>query len=159
MTVHQSHDCHDCPSPQAWGVQGFATIAPIVSLQRRSILTIKNGHNLCKASKFVNQFGDKFIPFRTEPPNFTKNSCILITFELFSTKFFPYIATPFGIALLAYKLAPEGPKGPLVPLAPWPLAPPWARPTLLGIGRARSEKIRNVFIRSNLIRVGGCRGA
>ena len=69
VTVHQSHDCHD---PQAWGVQGFATIAPIVSLQRRSILTIKSGPNLCKASKFVNQFGDKFIPFRTEPPNFTK---------------------------------------------------------------------------------------
>ena len=137
MTVHQSHDCHD---PQAWGIQGFATIAPIDSLQRRSILKIKSGPNLCKASKFVNQFGDKFIPFRTEPPICTKTICILITFELFSTKLFPYIAIPFGIALLAYKRAPGAPKGPKGPLrgplaqrarralwSLWPLGPlgPW----------------------------------
>ena len=90
---------------------------------------------------------------------------------------------PFGIAFLAYKRVgwgggggvgpegaqgarrapwpkgPEGPFGPFGPLDLLALGPPWARPALLGIGRARSEKTRNVFIRSNLIRVGGCRGA
>ena len=78
------------------------------------------------------------------------------------------LSIPFGIAFVAYKraqgarrapgrrrrppLGPEGaqgtrrtprPKGPLVPLAawtPWPLASPWAHPTLLGVGRARARR-------------------
>ena len=54
---------------------------------------------------------------------------------------------------------PEGPFGPFGPLDLLALGPPWARPALLGIGNARSEKIRSVFIRSDLTRVGGNRGA
>ena len=66
---------------------------------------------------------------------------------------------------------PKGPPGPRArearvppperrrrrrPLGPWV---PWARPGVLGIANARSEKIRSVRIRSNLTRVGGYREA
>ena len=90
---------------------------------------------------------------------------------------------PFGIAFVAYKWAPgprrgprgpkgplaqrpkgpEGPFGPLDPLALAPLhgppGPPLGPSGLLGIAKARSEKTRSVFIRRDLTRVGGLRGA
>ena len=58
---------------------------------------------------------------------------------------------------------PEGPFGPLDPLALGPLhvppGPPLGPPGLLGIAKARPEKTRSLFIRRDLTRVGGLRGA